>query len=89
MVPKKDFLAFLETFCRPIKGNVFIQYFQLYFSKKELMNLIVTYIWKRNVPFLNLIHKMCFGSFFLAFFRAFVLAFFLFFILKYIAMVGN
>ena len=36
MVPKKDFLAFLETFCRPIKGNVFIQYFQLYFSKKRV-----------------------------------------------------
>ena len=62
MVPKKDFLAFLETFCRPIKKNVFIQYFQLYFSKKELVNLIVTCIWKRNVPLLNLIHKMCFGS---------------------------
>ena len=39
MVPKKDFLAFLETFCRPIKGNVFIQYFQLYFSKKGVSEL--------------------------------------------------
>ena len=39
MVPKKDFLAFLETFCRPIKGNVFIQYFQLYFSKKRVCNI--------------------------------------------------
>ena len=61
MVPKKDFLAFLETFCRPIKENVYIQYFQLHFKKKELVNLIVKYIWKRNVPLLNLIHKMYFG----------------------------
>ena len=52
MVPQKDFLAFLETFCRALEENAFIQYlYSCNFQNKELVNLIVAYIWKEMYLF--------------------------------------